>query len=388
MRDATEDRMGKELLDVLVVEDDAVDYKAVERALARYQEPAYALHRAESMEKGKRMLEDHTYDAVILDLGLPDVQGMDSVIHLHANAPATPIVVLTGQGDSQTASGAVSMGAEDFLLKSDFYPDRLVEKLRLAMQRKQARLTQLQNTGAAAALADAPEPRTLDSLEAVLPLRSALLGVEALAAPVQGLEREQLIGHRLRFVAKAGGSPVDEQVLDLARLAGTLPDLSLACLRGALAWVDRQARSAIHMDVEMEALTMAFAAKVLAEIPDASLRKRFRFFLPARSPELLCMQAEPALKTLRNAGLNFGLRDVGGGGTVMETLGLLQPAWLRLSDLLCEGVGKTKGRRLQLQQWIEMLEPLKTPLLADQAQPKDLQVLRNLGLLAAVLAPE
>jgi DNA-binding response OmpR family regulator len=378
--------MGKALLDVLVVEDDAVDYKAVERALARYQEPAYALHRAESMEKGKRMLEDHTYDAVILDLGLPDVQGMDSLIHFHANAPATPIVVLTGQGDSQTASGAVSLGAEDFLLKSDFYPDRLVEKLRLAMQRKQARLALLQGGGVDAPAAG-PRPKALDAARTVLPLRSALDGVLAEAFPVQGLERDELMGHRLRFTAKSGGLRVDEQVLDLARLAGTLPDLSLVCVRGALDWADKQARSAIHVDLETEALSMAFAAKLLAEIPEASQRKRFRFFLPAKSAESLSLQAAPAIQTLRSAGLNFGLRDVGGGGTLMENLTLLQPAWIQISDLLCEGVSKSKARRQQLQLWVEMLEPLKTPLLAGQALPKDLPILRNLGLLAAVLAP-
>ena len=137
--------MDRKMLDVLVVEDDTVDYKAVERALARYSDPSFALHRAETLEKGQHMLEDHDYDAVILDLGLPDGQGMDSLLHFHAYAPATPILVLTGQGDSKTANEAMGFGAEDFLLKSELYPERLEEKLRLALGRHRAKLRMLQD---------------------------------------------------------------------------------------------------------------------------------------------------------------------------------------------------------------------------------------------------
>ncbi len=125
--------------------------------MARYSDPSFSLHRAETMEKGKRMLEDNDYDAVILDLGLPDVQGMDSLLHFHVNAPETPIVVLTGHGGTETANGAVGSGAEDFLLKSDLYPERLEEKLRLAMERHRAKLELLENVDALVRLLeDAP----------------------------------------------------------------------------------------------------------------------------------------------------------------------------------------------------------------------------------------
>ncbi len=140
--------MKNRAVSVLVVEDDLVDYKAVERALSRYSDPMFLLQRAESMEKGKRMLEGNDYDAVILDLGLPDVTGMDSIVHFQANAPETPIVVLTGQGDTRMASGAVGLGAEDFLLKSELGPERLEEKLRLAMERHRTKLSALRSVDA------------------------------------------------------------------------------------------------------------------------------------------------------------------------------------------------------------------------------------------------
>jgi EAL domain-containing protein (putative c-di-GMP-specific phosphodiesterase class I) len=229
--------------------------------------------------------------------------------------------------------------------------------------------------------------RALDDQQAVLPMRSALEGVAAVVEPITLLERDEVMGHRLRFMAKSSGTMVDDQILDLARLAGALSQLSLACVRGALDWADKRARTAIHIDLEMDALTQTFAAGLLEELPEASLRKRFRFFIPAKDLGEQGALAAPAIKVLRDAGFGFGLRDVGGGGTSMEDLTLLQPAWIRLSWLLSDGVGKTKGRRQQLQLWIEMLEPLKAPILADHVSSKDLAVLKNLGLHSAVLTP-
>ena len=66
--------MGKRELKVLVVEDDAVDYKSVERTLSRSDEHSYVLARAKTMENGKRLLEAKDFDAVILDLGMPDAE--------------------------------------------------------------------------------------------------------------------------------------------------------------------------------------------------------------------------------------------------------------------------------------------------------------------------
>src|SRR5260370_19480922 len=87
--------MSKQPLNVLVVEDDPADFMSVERALSGRGETAFSLARADSMESGKRMLEARDFDAVVLDLGLPDSEGVDSVVNFNASAPATPIVVLS-----------------------------------------------------------------------------------------------------------------------------------------------------------------------------------------------------------------------------------------------------------------------------------------------------
>jgi DNA-binding response OmpR family regulator len=137
--------MGNGALRILVVEDDLADFLSVERALCGRSGKEYDLAWAATMEKGKRMLEDKEFDAVLLDLGLPDALGVDSVIHINANSPRTPIVVLTGEKNPATAIDAVGAGAEDFLHKDMLNGRRLDEKIRFAVERRQVRHRIIQN---------------------------------------------------------------------------------------------------------------------------------------------------------------------------------------------------------------------------------------------------
>jgi signal transduction histidine kinase len=77
-------------------------------------------------------------DAVLLDLNLPDSQGLDTFRRTHTQAPAVPIVVLTGLHDEALAVKAVREGAQDYLVKGEVEGSLLVRALRYAMERKRA----------------------------------------------------------------------------------------------------------------------------------------------------------------------------------------------------------------------------------------------------------
>lgn len=86
---------------------------------------------ARARELGPRGL-----DAVLLDLGLPDSEGIDTVRAFHIAAPRIPIVVLSGQHDVKVAVEAMRHGAQDYLLKSAGDAANLARALRLAIERK------------------------------------------------------------------------------------------------------------------------------------------------------------------------------------------------------------------------------------------------------------
>jgi len=81
---------------------------------------------------------DDRFDVVLLDLTLPDSQGLASLAALIQQAPNLPIVVLTNTNDDELAVSAVRHGAQDYLVKRQVNPEILIRSLRYAIERKQA----------------------------------------------------------------------------------------------------------------------------------------------------------------------------------------------------------------------------------------------------------
>ena len=77
-------------------------------------------------------------DAVLLDLSLPDSDGLETFRAARAQAPATPVVVMTGNGDERLALQAVQEGAQDYLVKGDIDGRLVVRALRHAIERARA----------------------------------------------------------------------------------------------------------------------------------------------------------------------------------------------------------------------------------------------------------
>jgi serine phosphatase RsbU (regulator of sigma subunit) len=84
------------------------------------------------------------YDCVLLDLNLPDAQGLDGLRELRAIAPGLAVLVLTGLDDERRGIEAVAAGAQDYLVKGSTSGVLLARSLRYAVERRRAELTQQQ----------------------------------------------------------------------------------------------------------------------------------------------------------------------------------------------------------------------------------------------------
>ncbi|MGB3138601.1 MAG: ATP-binding protein [Nodosilinea sp.] len=142
--------MGK-ALDILLVDDDAVDRMAVCRALSR-ADLAVQVTEAGNAEEAIACLSAASYDCVFLDYRLPEQDGLSLIRQWRAEGVTIPLVVLTGQGDEQTAVDLMKAGASDYLVKTRVSPDRLALLLRNALRVYEAEqgealaLAQLQHT--------------------------------------------------------------------------------------------------------------------------------------------------------------------------------------------------------------------------------------------------
>jgi diguanylate cyclase (GGDEF)-like protein len=88
------------------------------------------------MSAAETHLAEHAVDIILLDLGLPDAQGLEAIQRAHAAAPGVPLVVLTGLDDELLAVQALQQGAQDYLIKGQIETRGLLRALRYAIERK------------------------------------------------------------------------------------------------------------------------------------------------------------------------------------------------------------------------------------------------------------
>jgi diguanylate cyclase (GGDEF)-like protein/PAS domain S-box-containing protein len=130
----------KAIHSVLIVEDNPGDARLMREMFNEQGSPSTALTIVPSMTEAERHLAEHAVDIVLLDLGLPDAQGLAAIRRAHAAAPRVPLVVLTGLDDESLAAQALQEGAQDYLVKGqiDTYGTTrgLLRALRYAIERK------------------------------------------------------------------------------------------------------------------------------------------------------------------------------------------------------------------------------------------------------------
>ena len=125
--------MDGERLRILVVDDDAVDRMAVRRAL-RASGTEAEVAEAEDVDSALAALRDGAWDCVLLDFQLPGGDGARVLREARAAGIATPMVMLTGQADTQTAVELMKAGAADYLGKASLTPERLERSIRHAVR--------------------------------------------------------------------------------------------------------------------------------------------------------------------------------------------------------------------------------------------------------------
>jgi signal transduction histidine kinase len=121
---------------VLIVEDSSTDSTIVQRYLQRDAQ-APQVHTASRLSDAIAIAQSTPLDVVLLDMSLPDAQGVDAVRRMRAAAPHVPIVILSGLEDESVSTEAVQAGAQDYLVKGHVDDVTLRRALRYAIERQQ-----------------------------------------------------------------------------------------------------------------------------------------------------------------------------------------------------------------------------------------------------------
>ena len=127
------DESKPRVLRILLVEDHAVDAELVEDLLPPDR---YAVTRVCSAAAARKQAQESSVDVVLLDLGLPDSHGVDTVDRIQDAVGGAPIIVVAGEADDGLAQQALRLGAQDYLIKGRFGADALIRSIRHTRERQ------------------------------------------------------------------------------------------------------------------------------------------------------------------------------------------------------------------------------------------------------------
>jgi diguanylate cyclase (GGDEF)-like protein len=128
-------------LKILLIEDNLADADWICEILIEENLTKVDFKHAKRVTEALQLISQHDFDVILLDLSLPDSQGLDSIAQVKQQAPELPIVVLTALNDENIAVQSVRQGAQDYLVKGKFEGELLIRSIHYAIERQRTEAT-------------------------------------------------------------------------------------------------------------------------------------------------------------------------------------------------------------------------------------------------------
>ncbi len=184
-----------EAIRVLLVEDEAGDAHLVRMKLGQAQCGHFEITWVQSLIEAQRYLAASPFDVMLLDLSLPDSEGLATIHSARVMSRGVPIVVLSGRGDTDFALTALEAGALDYMVKGDFGYDGLARVVRYALLRTEM---EARNNLLIAALEAAANGVVITDKDAIVIWANPAFG------RLTGYSPEEAVGHKPNELIKSG----------------------------------------------------------------------------------------------------------------------------------------------------------------------------------------
>jgi PAS domain S-box-containing protein len=122
-------------ISVLLVEDNPADAHLLQALLEQADRQQWQITQAQSLQLAIASLQNANFAIALLDLSLPDSEGLKTFTQLHQAAPNLPMIILAGTDEREIALHAVTEGAQDYLVKGKIVSERLVQTIHHAIER-------------------------------------------------------------------------------------------------------------------------------------------------------------------------------------------------------------------------------------------------------------
>jgi len=120
---------------LLIIENNSDDVVLLQQKLRLIKDVCYVLDTAETLAEGLEKVQNHPYDIMILDLGLPDSLGIETLKKVKKQARHLPVIVSTGNSEESIVYQCIANGAQDCLIKDNIQSEVLSRSIRYAIER-------------------------------------------------------------------------------------------------------------------------------------------------------------------------------------------------------------------------------------------------------------
>src|SRR5437899_4964624 len=127
-------------LTIAVVEDNPGDSRLIQKMLREKSGKPHEVDCLSSLREALERIEQKPFDVLLLDLGLPDSQGLATFDRVNEQAPSMPIIIFSGANDEELAVDAVAHGAQDYLVKGQIDTFLLMRAIKYACERKRSEM--------------------------------------------------------------------------------------------------------------------------------------------------------------------------------------------------------------------------------------------------------
>ncbi len=351
--------MSESPVKILLIEDDVAEARLLHEILKNFNLTLFSLTHVKRLQAGlERLKEDH-FDVILLDLTLPDSQGLGSLEILVDRNPHLPIVVLTNTNDDRLAIEAVRQGAQDYLVKRQINIDVLVRSLQYAIERQRVSdllretnenlVTQIKQK-----TAELMKAKEINQLQSELvsmfshdfrsPLTTVLSCAELLQNKSDRLSEEKKV-YLFQMLRNASKNMV--QLLDEVLLVGRTDSGTLECKLSELDLEGfcRQLVEELQINADKKHIKLIFSGdrQLKASLWDANLLRHILGNLLANAIKYSPEQSKVEFELISNEQqVIFRIQDWGIGIPQRDLQNLFEP-FHRASN-----VGKTPGTGLGL----------------------------------------
>jgi two-component system response regulator QseB len=209
-------RLDGPLMRLLLIEDDPMIGSAVRQGLGR---AGFTVDWVTDGGGGRSAIANAVYDAVVLDLGLPHVDGLTLLRELRSRRDAVPVLIISARDAVADRVGGLNAGADDYLLKP-FDLDELVARLRSLLRRRAGATSSVMAAGAIS-LDTVQRTVTQDGRELSLTAKEFALLEALLRNPGAVLSRERLEESIYSWGEEVGSNAVEVHLHNLRRKLGS-----------------------------------------------------------------------------------------------------------------------------------------------------------------------